>query len=97
MAALDAIPDLMMDASRRERAFERALVDFAEAVVLAPRVGERFDAVVTHFDRGRATLQIREPAIVARVREFDATLGDEVTVRLVDADPDTRQLRFERD
>ena len=94
--ALDAVPELMMDASRRERAFERALVDFAEAVVLAPRVGETFDAVVTHMDRGRATLQIREPAIVARVRDFDAGLGDEVSVRLVDADPDTRKLEFER-
>ena len=94
--ALDVVPELMMEASRRERAFERAVVDFAEAVVLAPRVGERFDAVVTHVDRDRATLQIRDPAIVARARGIGAALGDEVSVRLVDADPEARKLRFER-
>lgn len=93
--ALDTIPDVMVDASRREREFERAIVDFAEALTLAPYVGETFEAIATDVDDDKVTLQIRTPAIVARLRGDGVGLGDEIEVKLVEADPMQRTVEFE--
>ena len=41
-AALDDLPKIMGRASQKDRALERAMVDFVEALVLEARVGERF-------------------------------------------------------
>lgn len=74
--ALDALPELpaLMDkAHQHDRALERAVVDFVEAAVLAPHVGDEFDAVVTNVARGRATVQLRDPAVLASV---DLGAGD---------------------
>lgn len=92
---LDTIPDVMMDASRRERAFERALIDFAESLTLAGRVGEVFAAVATDVDGDRVTIQIRQPAIVARLEAGGIGLGDEIDVRLTAADTEQRTVVFE--
>jgi exoribonuclease R len=93
--ALDSIPDTMTDASRRERAFERAIVDFTEALILAPRVGEVFPAIATDVDDDKVTIQIRRPAILARLDATGVGLGDEIEVHLVDADPEAGSLHFE--
>lgn len=93
--SLDTLPAVMVDAARRERAFERAILDFTEALILADRVGEVFEAVATDVDDGRVTVQIRRPAIVARFDTEGVELGDEIHVRLVDADPSTRRVDFE--
>ena len=53
-AALPELPELMASATRRASALERAVVDAAEAVVLAPRVGERFAAVVVEAGESAA-------------------------------------------
>jgi exoribonuclease R len=95
VAALETIPDVMVDASRRERAFERAMIDFAESLTLAGRVGEVFEAVVTDADGDKLTLQIRQPAIVARLYGEGISLGDEIQVRLTAAEPERRSLTFE--
>ena len=93
--ALDTIPDVMIDASRRERAFERAMVDFAEAMTLSTRVGATFEAIATDVDDDKVTLQIRHPAIVARLRASGVNLGDEIEVKLVEADVSKRSVTFE--
>ncbi len=49
----------------------------------------------TTDDRG-ARIQITDPAIVARVDAHHVGPGDQVRVRLVDADPEHRAVRFER-
>ncbi len=49
----------------------------------------------TTDDRG-ARIQITDPAIVARVDARHVGPGDQVRVRLVDADPEHRTVRFER-
>jgi exoribonuclease R len=96
LEALDSIPDTMMDASRRGRAFERAMIDFAESLTLANRVGEVFPAVATDVDDDKVTLQIRRPAIVARLHADGISLGDEISVRLTAADPAQRAVFFEK-
>ncbi len=96
LETLDELPSLMGAARNRDRNLERALVDYVEAVVLAPRVGERFDAVVTDVDteRDRGRIQLRHPAVVARVPSAGLELGAEVTVVLEAASPDDRQVDF---
>jgi exoribonuclease R len=94
LEALETIPDTMTDASRRERAFERAIIDFTEALILAPRVGETFPAIATNVDGDKVTIQIRRPAIMARLAASGIGLGDEFDVRLTAADPMARTVQF---
>jgi exoribonuclease R len=94
--ALEELPKLMGAATQRDRSLEQAMVDYVEAVVLAPRVGEVFEAVVTDVneDRGRGRVQLRDPAVVARLPAEGLALGSAVTVRLEEAVPDERVVRF---
>ncbi len=95
MDSLDSIPETLGDARRLESSLDRAIVDYVEAVVLEPRVGETFQAWVTS-QRGdnRSLIQISEPAVAAVV---DATLepGDEIAVRLTAVDSTKRKVDFE--
>ena len=92
--ALPGLPEVMDAANRHERAIERAVVDFLEAALLAPRVGEAFAAVVTGAGRGRATVQLREPAVLAAVDEASLAPGSEVRLRLDAADLVARTVTF---
>jgi exoribonuclease R len=83
----------MAGAEHRDHALERAVVDYVEAAMLAPRVGERFDAFVTEVDEKGATVQVCEPAVRARL-DGHAELGAHVTVTLTEADPATRRVRY---
>ena len=96
--ALDELPSLMGAAAQRDRALERALVDFVEAMVLRTRIGDTFRAIVTDVDheRDRARVQLREPAVVARLPADGLDLGAEVTVRLEAANPQQRLVTFSR-
>jgi exoribonuclease R len=91
--ALPELPPLMAGADRREHELDRAVLDYVEAVVLAARVGETFDAVVTETDDKGGMVQLADPAVRARL-SGDAPLGERVRVRLTEADPATRRVRF---
>jgi exoribonuclease R len=93
-SALPRLPELMTAATRRAAALERAVVDLAEAVVLAPRVGERFDAVVVEANSKGGVVQLRDPAVRARCEGADLPLGERLQVELVTADPTTRTVLF---
>jgi exoribonuclease R len=92
--ALPELPPLMAAADHRDRALERAVVDYVEAVILAPRVGESFDGVVTEVDEKGAMVQVADPAVRARLDGHGAPLGERVRVTLAVADPATRTVRF---
>ena len=94
--ALEELPKLMGAAGQRDRKLERAVIDFVEAVVLAPHVGETFHAIVTDVDedRGRGRVQLRHPAVVARLPADGLVLGSEITIRLDEAHPAERVVRF---
>ncbi|HEV2889607.1 MAG TPA: RNB domain-containing ribonuclease [Frankiaceae bacterium] len=87
--ALPALPDLMVAADRRARELERAVLDYVEAVMLRSRVGETFAAVVV----GNGMVQLADPAVRARYAGA-ARPGETVTVRLTEADPEKRRVRF---
>jgi exoribonuclease R len=87
---LEALPAEMAAGVRRANAVERAVIDLVEAVLLAGREGERFDAVV--IDEG--LLQLRHPAVRAKLAQGTPPVGSEVSVRLDRADPATRTVTF---
>jgi exoribonuclease R len=86
---LPELPDAMSAADRRASGLERAAVDLVEAVLLQDRVGEEFAAAA--IDDG--LVQLLDPAVRAKC-EGDPPVGQDVRVRLVEANPDTRTVRF---
>ncbi len=96
LKAMPEIPSAMGRGVSRDRRLEKAIVDFVEAVVLEPRTGETFDAVVVDVDEedNRSKIQLRDPAVVARIATSAADLGAEVKVRLDSAIPDRREITF---
>jgi exoribonuclease R len=89
------LPEVMDRAAAREGQIDRAVLDLAEAVALHGHEGTEFDAVVTDTDERGSRIQITEPAVVGRVGRNGYQPGDEIRVRLLEADPLTRTIRFE--
>jgi exoribonuclease R len=58
--ALPRLPEVMAVSDRRASAAERGAVDLAEAVILAGRVGEQFDAAVIDVDYPRPASDRRD-------------------------------------
>ena len=96
LEALDELPSLMGRAKSKESALERAMVDFAEAMVLAPHLGEVFDGFVVDLDaeRGRATIQLCDPAVVFKMDALDLELAQELRLRLESVDPLGRSVEL---
>jgi exoribonuclease R len=92
--ALPDLPAVMAGATRRAQELERAVVDLAEAVVLAPRRDETFDAVVVESGDTRGVVQLREPAVRARCEGADLPLGQQLRVRLSHVDVAARKVAF---
>jgi hypothetical protein len=72
------------------------VLDLAEAVLLAGREGELFDAVVVDEDRRGAVVQVLDPAVITRVAAHRVEPGDAVRLRLVAADPVQRRIELAR-
>lgn len=92
--ALPALPDAMQAGARRAGAVERAVVDLVEALVLRTHVGEEFQGAVVDLEGTRATVQLTRPAVIATIGSAGLRLGDDVTVRLNAAIPETRTVEF---
>lgn len=98
----DALPDLparMGESGRRASAYERGMLDLVEALVLEGSVGRTFvGAVVSRRgdDATRGVVVLKEPAVEAPLEgeDVELPLGEDVTVRLVEADPEGRRVRF---
>ncbi|MFT5026806.1 MAG: exoribonuclease R, partial [Ilumatobacter sp.] len=94
--AFTELPQVMRLGDSRANRVDRAAIDLAEAVVLQGREGEVFDAVVTDEDDRGARIQVRDPAVVARVVARHVDPGDDIQVKLIKADPAERRVDFER-
>jgi exoribonuclease R len=95
LAALPDLPAVMRSARGREQRVARAMLDFAEAVVLRPHVGRVFTAAVTNIDKRGAAIQLDDPAVLARMPADGLHLGAEIDARLIEAVPAERRVRFE--
>ncbi len=80
----------MARGAARASSVDRACTDLVEATVLSSHVGEEFDGVALD-DR---TVQVADPAVVGRMTEGEGLAGTRVRVRLVEADPLARRVRF---
>jgi VacB/RNase II family 3'-5' exoribonuclease len=97
--ALPMLPELMAGSDRQAAQVERACLDQVEAWLLAPRIGETFDAVVLRVngqgDREHgAEVFITDPPTMARCTGDGLPEGGRVRVRLVEADPTARKVTF---
>jgi exoribonuclease R len=91
--ALPRLPAAMAASGQRAHAIDRAVVDFVEALLLAHRVGDTFDAVVVDADDHSSVVQLTEPAVRTRMATV-APMGGHVRVRLERADPGARTVTF---
>ncbi len=95
---LGDLPDIMRDSGRKSHAYENAVLNLVEAATLQPRIGERFEAVVTeveHDDERSGTVMVRDPAVEASVSsQSPLPVGEDVAVTLAEADPATRKVHF---
>lgn len=95
-AAFETLPSAMAAADNRANRAERQALDLAEAVCLAGREGEIFEAVVVDEGEWGVEVQISEPAVLARLSARRVDPGDDVRVRLVSVDPERFDVEFER-
>lgn len=92
--ALPRLPRVMARAAQRDGRIDSAVFDLAEAVMLEGCEGQRFAAVVTDLRGDRATIQLRDRPVIARIETGAVMPGERLDVELVEADPATRTLRF---
>ena len=99
LAALPGLPKELQSSAQRARTYERAVVDLAEAALLADRIGEEFSAVVVSVDEKeptKGTAMVRELGVEAPVSSAgELPLGNDVRVRLASADVTSRQVQLE--
>jgi len=92
--ALPQLPQLLADATRKARSLERESIRLVEAVLLADRVGDIFEAAVVDRDaRGVFQIVVHEPAVRGKAKG-NLTVGTEAEVTLTVADPPTRRVQF---
>lgn len=89
---LEGLGQVMAAGSRRANAVDRACTDAVEVGVLSAHVGEVFLATALD-DR---TVQIAEPAVVARTVDDDLPAGRRIRVRLEGADLAERSVTLRR-
>lgn len=95
-AAFGRLPPVMAHSGSIAGAIDRAVIDMAEAVMLHGLEGQTFKAVILDRDERGARIQLCDRPVVARVQTDAGEPGDTVTVRLDEADPVRRSLRFSR-
>ncbi|MGH3500349.1 MAG: RNB domain-containing ribonuclease [Nocardioidaceae bacterium] len=98
-ARLRALPKEMDESDQRSHQFEAAVLSLVEAGILEPYVGRTFTGVITEVDSdsgAKGAVMLHEPAVEASVTSADAALplGQEVQVRLIEADKSKRLVRF---
>lgn len=92
---LPTVADDMRHGDQLARRLDSACRDYLEAVVLEPRVGHVFDAVVVQRrSGGRFVVQLREPAARVTAHGKGLELGSRRRLRLVRADPEARDVEM---
>lgn len=94
--ALPLLPGLMEASDGLAGKVDRACLDQVEAWVLADRVGEEFDAVVLRSEGESAEVFVPDPPVLGKASGADLTEGEMARLRLVEADPVARRVRFAR-
>jgi exoribonuclease R len=93
--AFERLPKVMNRADAKASQVDSAVLELAEAIVLAGCAGEVFQGTVTDIDERGARIQIADPAVITRIGVNGLKLGEGVRLRLKEADPTRRLARFE--
>ena len=93
--SLAELPELMGKGRHRESAADGMALDLVEAAVLAGCVGTEVEGVVTSAGKGRASVQISEPAVMASVEGDGLAPGTAVRLRVAGADVEGRKVSFD--
>lgn len=89
------VPDLMRASAQRSSTLNARTLDLVEAAVLAPHVGETFDAVVIRRNGAHGTVQIAEPPVTTSLAlPESAAAGATVRVTLSSVDVAKGQAVF---
>ncbi|WP_329787638.1 RNB domain-containing ribonuclease [Lentzea sp. DG1S-22] len=94
--ALPQLPPLMGASDSLAAKVDRAALDQVEAQVLAGRVGQEFDAAVLRSNENDAEIFVAEPPVLAKCSGRNIPEGERIRVKLTEADPAERKVRFER-
>jgi exoribonuclease R len=94
-AAFERLPKVMNRADAKASQVDSAVLELAEAIVLASHAGELFQGTVTDIDERGARIQIADPAVITRIGVDGLKVGESVRLRLKEADPARRLARFE--
>ena len=94
LAALPALAEVMERAETMAGGVDRAAIDLVEAVILRDRVGEVFRATVVDRSGDRTRIQLADPPVRASVAADATAPGEEIDVRLTEADVAQRRLDF---
>jgi len=96
--ALAAIAQRCMDREDAANRVERQVRKAAAAILLQPRRGEQFDAIVTGVSPKGTWVRVRHPVVEGRLEGSTSGLevGDRVRVRLVRTVPEKGFIDFER-
>lgn len=94
--ALPTLPLTMARARSRSGHYEAICLNLVEAAVLSGREGQTFTGVVVDIDRDdlHGDVQLRNPAVHARIDGADLVLGAEILVRLGEASVEDRRVVF---
>lgn len=97
-ASLHDLPEIMARADSISGNYEAVCLNLVEAAVLSGREGDSFTGVVVEVDRDdpHGDIQLRDPAVHARIDDADLALGEEIEVKLVEASVADRRVIFER-
>ena len=93
-AALPGLPEEMAKTGRAASAYERGVLDIAEALVLSSHLGEVIDGVVTDVNPKTdvATVQVQEPAVELRVANGRRRAGERIRLRVDEVDVLARRV-----
>ncbi len=99
LESMDGLPRIMDECDRKAHAYERSIIDMVEAGLMADKIGTEFDGVVTDVDEkdeARGIVVLSSYAIQGRVSgPGPLPLGQQVRVRLREADVAKRSIAFE--
>lgn len=93
-AAFEKLPPVMARADARGGRIDRAVIDLAEAVLLAGREGEVFAATVIDVDDRGAQVQFTDYPVVMRVAADGVVPGEPLDVELIAVDVAKRTTQF---
>jgi exoribonuclease R len=92
--ALPTLPEIMRASDQLANKVDRTCIDQAEVWSLVGRVGDSFEAVVTHVDQNGGEVVLVDPPVIARCRGKGLREGAKISVQLREVDEVRREVEF---